>query len=93
MAGASTMSEINAVTYSNAVPAMRNLEPPTAAYSARVRHLHDLTRHSESHEIRLERSSLRRAKLAAVREQIALGTYETPERISGTVHRLLDVIG
>ena len=37
-------------------------------------------------------SILRVAKLAVVRAEIALGTYETPERIAGTVDRLLDVM-
>ena len=38
-------------------------------------------------------SSLRLAKINAIREQIAEGTFETPARISGTVNRLLDVVG
>ena len=38
-------------------------------------------------------SSYDLARLHAVRAEIAGGTYETPERIAGTVERLLDVIG
>jgi len=39
-----------------------------------------------------ELSSYRAARARAIREQIEDGTYETRERISGTVERLLDVI-
>ena len=39
-----------------------------------------------------EQSSLRTARLAAIKGEIAAGTYETPWRIRGTVERLLDVI-
>lgn len=38
---------------------------------------------------RPDTSSLRLAKIQALRQQIADGTFETPERISGTVDRLL----
>lgn len=38
-------------------------------------------------------SSLRLARINALRAQIADGTFETPERINGTVDRLLDVLG
>ncbi len=38
-------------------------------------------------------SSLRLARINAIRAQIADGTFETPERINGTVDRLLDVVG
>lgn len=37
-------------------------------------------------------SSLRIAKTRAIRAEIEAGTYETPERIQGTVQRLLDVL-
>lgn len=37
-------------------------------------------------------STLRAAYLQSIRSQIATGEYETPERIQGTVDRLLDVI-
>lgn len=40
-----------------------------------------------------ELSSLSVARVRAIRDQIANGTFETPERINGTVARLLDVIG
>ncbi len=41
----------------------------------------------------VERSSLRIAKTEAIRAEIDVNTFETPERIEGTVTRLLDVIG
>ncbi len=41
----------------------------------------------------MTQSSLRLAKINAIRTQIAEGTFETPERIHGTVNRLIDVIG
>lgn len=37
-------------------------------------------------------SSFRRARIEALRQQIAEGTYETPERLRGTVNRLLQAI-
>lgn len=37
-------------------------------------------------------SSFRRARIEALRQQIADGNYETPERVRGTVNRLLQVI-
>ena len=40
----------------------------------------------------VDRSSLRQARLHAIQAEIQNRTYETPERISGTVDRLLDVI-
>lgn len=40
----------------------------------------------------VEHSSMRQARVRAVQAEIEDGCYETPERISGTVDRLLDVI-
>ena len=40
----------------------------------------------------VELSSLSVARTRAIRAQIESGTFETPERINGTVERLLDVI-
>lgn len=40
----------------------------------------------------LPASSFRTAWLRAIRAEISDGTYETPERINGTVDRLLDVL-
>ena len=37
-------------------------------------------------------SSLRLAHVAAIRAELAAGTFETPERINGTVDRLIDVL-
>lgn len=39
-----------------------------------------------------EPSSLRAAKLAAIKQEIAQGTYDTPWRIQQTVERLLDIL-
>jgi len=39
-----------------------------------------------------ELSSFSLAKVRAIREEIANGTYETPQRIAGTVNRLVDVL-
>ena len=39
-----------------------------------------------------EESSFRIARVRAIRDEIENGTYETPERINGTVERLLDVL-
>ncbi len=40
----------------------------------------------------VKESSLRIAKTRAIRAEIEAGTYETRERLSGTVERLLDII-
>lgn len=40
-----------------------------------------------------EESSLRIARTNAFRTQIENGTFETPERIEGTITQLLDIIG
>ncbi len=40
-----------------------------------------------------EASSLRLARHQAIREEIAAGTYLTPQRIDATIDRLLDVLG
>lgn len=40
-----------------------------------------------------EESSLSLARTRAIRAEIENGTFETPERIEGTVKHLLDVIG
>ena len=40
----------------------------------------------------VEQSSMRQARVRAIHAEIENGNYETLERISGTVDRLLDVI-
>ncbi len=40
-----------------------------------------------------EQSSMSLARARALRTEIAEGTFETQERLAGTVDRLLDVIG
>jgi len=41
----------------------------------------------------LENSSLRLAKIQSLRSEIADGSFETPERISGTVDRIIQMLG
>ena len=41
----------------------------------------------------IEESSFTLARIRAFRAEIETGTYETAERIEGTVERLLDVVG
>lgn len=40
----------------------------------------------------VEQSSMRQARVRAIHAEIENGNYETPERISGTVDRLLHLI-
>ena len=40
-----------------------------------------------------EQSSLSVARIRAIRAEIEGGTFETPERISGTIDRLVNLIG
>ena len=40
----------------------------------------------------VEESRFRIARIQSIRTEIQAGTYETPERINGTVERLLDVL-
>ena len=40
----------------------------------------------------VEASSMRLAQIRAIRMEIQSGNYETPERMAGTVSRLLDII-
>ena len=51
-----------------------------------------VTRFSDALRGIVEQSGMRQARVRAVQTEIGNGTYETPERISGTVDRLLDVI-
>jgi hypothetical protein len=51
-----------------------------------------VTRFSGSMRRIVERSSMRQARVRAIQSEIENGNYETLERISGTVDRLLDVI-
>ena len=41
----------------------------------------------------LAQTSFRMARTRAIRAEIDAGNYETPERIRGTVDRLLDLLG
>ena len=51
-----------------------------------------VTRFSGAMRRIVEQSSMRQARVRAIQTEIENGNYETPERISGTVDRLLDVI-
>jgi len=50
------------------------------------------TRFDEELQRVLSRTSFRLARLRAVRADIEAGTFETKERIQGTVGRLIDVL-
>lgn len=52
----------------------------------------ELSRAGEALAQAVDTSSFRLAQLHAIRTEIHNGTYETRERIEGTVRRLLDVI-
>ena len=52
----------------------------------------ELSRRAEAVARAAERSSLQIARSRAIRAEIEAGTYETAERINGTVARILDVI-
>ena len=39
------------------------------------------------------RSCVRRARISEIRAEIKAGTFLTPERLNGTVERLLDILG
>jgi len=51
-----------------------------------------VTRFSDALQRIVEQSSMRQARVRAIQAEIENGAYETTERISGTVDRLLDVI-
>ena len=51
-----------------------------------------VTRFSDALRRLVEQSTMRQARVRAVQAEIQTGAYETLERISGTVDRLLDVI-
>jgi len=78
--------------------------PPPAGANAGTRGVHDtalmranldtleLSSTGEALAQAVDTSSFRLAQLRAIRTEIHNGTYETRERIEGTVRRLLDVI-
>lgn len=51
----------------------------------------ELSRVGEALSLAAEMSSFSIARVRAIRAEIEGGTFETPERIAGTVKRLLDV--
>ncbi len=52
----------------------------------------ELSRVGEALSRAAEMSSFSIARVRAIRAEIESGTFETPERIAGTVKRLLDVV-
>ena len=52
----------------------------------------DVSRRGDAATRAVEKSSLRIARTRAIRAEILAGTYETADRINGTVERMLDVI-
>ena len=86
------------INISQAYPSVPPIAPPTpranAARIAANRYLSDAAElsHTTLRKV-VALSSLRIATTTAIRAEIEAGTYETPQRIEGTVERLLDVIG
>ena len=74
------------------VDGVRSKVPATNLPDAPSRDVVEFSEFGRSLARELPPSSFRRARVEAIRLQIAAGTYETPERISGTVDRLLDVV-
>ena len=77
-------------------PVTREAAQPAAVRAASDRLASDtveFSRTGTSLARAVEESSLRIARTRAIRAEIAEGTFETSERINGTVARLLDVIG
>jgi hypothetical protein len=90
------MSEICPISFGLSASAGA-VESQRSAYSvgATDRHFVDVAmrlRDGALDDAAFHSSSWRRVRLAALREEIAAGTFETPERIAGTVRRLLDVV-
>ncbi len=63
----------------------RELPDPDSAGGVAVARADNSLRHMA------EQSSMRRARIRAIQAEIESGTYETAERISGTVDRLLAI--
>lgn len=72
-------------------PATTAPGPTRAAYRATA-DIVEMSEFAEALARAAERSTFRIARTRAIRAEIVAGTYETPERINGTVDRLLDVI-
>jgi hypothetical protein len=71
--------------------------PPQSTPPTVVRHgldgdTFELSRAGAARVRAAEKATFLLAKTRAIRAQIEAGTYETPERINGTVDRLIDVI-
>lgn len=72
-----------------AIKAVGSVEATQASDGDRV----EISSRARSLSRTAEPSSYSLARLRAIRAEIADGTYETSERIAGTVDRMLDVIG
>ena len=90
------MSEIiNIASYSSLAPVAREAPGPAArmpAYRTSDGDTAEFSRAAEALARTTMESSFRLARTRAIRAEIENGTFVTPERIHGTVERLLDVI-
>ena len=90
------MSEIiNIASYSSLHPVARDAPGLAARMPAYQTSDGDTAEFSEAAEVLARTaldSSFRLARTRAIRAEIENGTFVTPERIHGTVERLLDVI-
>ena len=77
--------------YTGSTPTSHSRHDPAGAVP--TKDTVEISRFSRTAFDLVEQSSLNVAKARAIRTEIAEGTYETPDRIRGTVDRLLDVIG
>jgi anti-sigma28 factor (negative regulator of flagellin synthesis) len=83
------LSPVSSMTYP---PTTGAVMPASGAQEAESDHL-ELSTLGQALSQATELSSLSVARVRAIRAEIANGTFETPERISGTAARLLDVLG
>ncbi|UCE61016.1 MAG: flagellar biosynthesis anti-sigma factor FlgM [Phycisphaerales bacterium] len=86
---------INITSVYGATPSAGTVAGPSTSTPSSRLHVTDVvefSRFGKALARAVEESSLRIARVRAVREEIASGSFETTERISGTADRLLDVI-
>ena len=92
------MSEILNISNAYASLASTRLAPPEAGPAISQTLLPsgdtlELSRLGRTLSAAAAQSSFSIARTRAIRAEIQSGTYETPERIQGTVTRLVDVLG
>lgn len=85
------VSSVGSAAYRN-VESVRGVSPSTVAPEAPSEDVVEFSEISRSLAAEVSSSSFRQARLEAIRRQIAEGTYETAERIRGTVDRLVHVV-